>query len=561
MNNNYDQQSHLFFKEEITWLFFQMSRKNNNHVLQSRIKNLLQFLKNILDGKNLNIQNKNTSVWLPYLNYIFAYIAFTRDTFIGLGEHDLFYSLIFTVFEFYPSFSTSAIDWVVKPLKHDLHNQNLGCWRDIKYICQLVYQNSYMETQHPIIQHCVHTVNKQLHHDIETWKFSKNCYSIYHISNVAKHIPREKTRFSWLFQLLAIDWVKKHQPYIFKYTHSDTSYQKAVAKSKRTYRKIIAYLNKHLGTPEISICKKKNIETPFITYHTFFKNSYLLSNQDTCLPFYKNISLPFSDNHSFFFQGQNFSSVGIEYIIKKCVHIHHNPQIATTSEIQIINSLWKNYFVKNYTFDDYIIPLLDVSNCTNNDSFFAALGNSILLSYYSIFSHRILAIDKFPTWIQLDANSNIVEQVSQIINSIYNMSNTIPNFQKAFHLIASSFKSIKAKNQDIDRIKIVLLSQFSHSCSYQDLLNSFIYFWFSSNPNLIFWNFSNQDSTELPFNIQNNKCFAISGFSPKQIYNILYFTNNKSVSNSYSFACKVLCNNRYSDFYNFGSLLYSSLIV
>tara|TARA_B100001093_G_scaffold136049_1_gene128577 strand:+ start:15880 stop:17565 length:1686 start_codon:yes stop_codon:yes gene_type:complete len=561
MNQNYDQQSHLFLKEEIVWLFFQMSRKNNTNIITSRTKNFLLFLKNILDGKNLSIQNKDHTLWLPYLNQLFTLVAFTRDSFIGLGEHDLFYSFIFTLFEFYPSFSTSAIDWVVKPLKHDLYNQNLGCWRDIKFICQLVYQNSHMKTEHPIILHCVHIINKQLHYDIETWKFSKNCYSIYHISNVAKHIPREKTKFSWLFQLLAIDWVKTHQPYIFKFTHSDTSYQKAVAKSKRTYRKIIAYLNKHLSTPEIYICRKKHIETPFISYHTFFKNNYILSNQDKCLPFHKNISLPPSDNHSFFFQGHNFSSVGIEYIIKKCVHIHHNPQTATATEIQIINSLWKNYFIKNYTFNDYIIPLLDVSNCTNNDSFFAALGNSIILSHHSIFSHRILAIDKFPTWIYFNENSNIVEQVSQIINSIYNMSNTIPNFNKAFHLIASSFKSIKATNKDINKIKLVLLSQFLHSCSYEDLLNSFNYFWFSSTPILIFWNFSNQDSTELPFNIQNNKCFALSGFSQKQIYNILYFTNNKLVSDSYSFVCKVLSNNRYSNFYDFGSLLYSSLAV
>lgn len=561
MNQDYDQQSHLFLKEEIVWLFFQMSRKNNTDIITSRTKNFLQFLKNILDGKNTSIINKDPTVWLSYLNQLFTLIAFVRDSFLGLGEHDLFYSFIYTVFEFFPSFSLSAIDWVVQPLEYDLHNRNLGSWRDIKFLCQLVYQKSYLRAEHPIIKHCVFIVNQQLHHDIETWKFSKNSYSIYHISNVSKHIPREKTRFGWFYQLLAIDWVKKHQPFIFKYTHTDTSYQKAVTKSKRTYRKIISYLNKHLSTPEISICKKKNIETPFISYHTFFKNSYLLSNQNTCLPFHKNISLPPSNNPSFFFQGHNFSSVGIEYIIKKCVHIHHNPTSATSTEIQIINSLWKNYFIKNYTFNDFIIPLLDVSNCTNNDAFFAAMGNSILLSYYSFFPCRILAVDKFPTWITIDKNASIVEQVSQIINSIYNMSNTIPNFKKAFNLIASSFKQINTKNHYIDKIKLVLLSQFFQTCYYEDLLNSFVYFWFSATPTLIFWNFSNQDSTELPFNIQNNKCFALSGFSQKQIYNILYLTNNKSVSDSYSFVCKVLSNNRYSKFYDVGSLLYSSLAV
>ena len=53
MNENYDQQSHLFLKEEIVWLFFQISRKNNTDILTYRTNNFLQFLKNILDGKNV----------------------------------------------------------------------------------------------------------------------------------------------------------------------------------------------------------------------------------------------------------------------------------------------------------------------------------------------------------------------------------------------------------------------------------------------------------------------------------------------------------------------------
>jgi hypothetical protein len=556
MNENYDQQSHLFLKEEIVWLFFQISRKNNTDILTSRTKNFLQFLKNVLDGKNTSIIDKNPDIWLPYLNQMFTLIAFVRDSFLGLGEHDLFYSFIYTVFEFFPSFSLSAIDWVVKPLEYDLHNRTLGSWRDIKFICQLVYQKSYLRTEHPIIKHCVSIVNQQLHHDIETWKFSKNCHSIYHISNVAKHIPREKTRFGWFFQLLAIDWVNKHQPFIFKYTNSKTSFQKALTKSKKIYRKIISHLNKHLNTPEVSICKKKDIETPFVSYHTFFKNSSLLSNEQICSPFHKHISSPQNDP-PFFFQGQNVSSVGIEYIIKRCVHIHHNPSSATSTEVKIINSLWKNYFVRDNMPSDFIIPLLDVSNCTNNDAFFAAMGNAILLSYYSFFPCRILAVDKFPTWITIDKNASIVEQVSQIINSIYNMSNTIPNFKKAFNLIASSFKQINSKNHYIDKIKLVLLSQFSQTCSYEDLLNSFVYFWFSATPTLIFWNFSN-NYVELPFNIQNNKCYALSGYSQKQIYNILYSIYDYSNDNSYSFVSNVLSNKRFSCFNNSGSLLYSS---
>ena len=137
------------------------------------------------------------------------------------------------------------------------------------------------------------------------------------------------------------------------------------------------------------------------------------------------------------------------------------------------------------------------------------------------------------------------------------MSNTIPNFKKAFNLIASSFKQINSKNNYIDKIKLVLLSQFSQTCSYEDLLNSFTYFWFSTTPTLIFWNFSN-NYVELPFNIQNNKCYALSGYSQKQIYNILYSIFDYSNDNSYSFVSNVLSNKRFSCFNNFATSIYSS---
>ena len=74
MNENYDQQSHLFLKEEIVWLFFQISRKNNTDILTSRTKTFLQFLKNVLDGKNTSIIDKDPAVWLPYLNQMFTLI-------------------------------------------------------------------------------------------------------------------------------------------------------------------------------------------------------------------------------------------------------------------------------------------------------------------------------------------------------------------------------------------------------------------------------------------------------------------------------------------------------
>ena len=281
MDDNYKSFVHSFLKSELIWICFQLSRKNGTSLnyIQHRFQSTLSFLKQIITNYPTTNEENNHSDWNRYLQLFFTVIAFTRDSLHGLGEHDLTYMLIFSFYNVFPELSVQSIHYILHPLTNDLNNVNIGSWRDTKYLCKYVYEMTF-QTDHPIITYCISLMNRQLHTDLQTWKFSSNPYSKYHISNIAKHIPREKSRFGWLFDKLAIHWVTTHKPYILQTPTSLFSNKRAISKSKSIYRKIISYLNKALHTPQISFCKKKSIDIQDLTIHTYIKNQHIIHHNE-----------------------------------------------------------------------------------------------------------------------------------------------------------------------------------------------------------------------------------------------------------------------------------------
>ena len=100
-------------------------------------------------------------------------------------------------------------------------------------------------------------MNTELYKDIQTYKFSANCFSQKHISNVCKWIPREKkNKFSWLYDKLAYQYSNYHKPFIFDNITTILQHQKAMNKAKKFYRKTFSFLNKQIQTTEILLTQK-----------------------------------------------------------------------------------------------------------------------------------------------------------------------------------------------------------------------------------------------------------------------------------------------------------------
>lgn len=558
MDDNYKSFVHSFLKSELIWICFQLSRKNvtSLNYIQQRFQSTLSFLKQIITNYPTTNEENNHSDWNRYLQLFFTVIAFTRDSLHGLGEHDLTYMLIFSFYDVFPELSVQSIHYILHPLTNDLNNVNIGSWRDTKYLCKYVYEMTF-QTDHPIITYCISLMNRQLHTDLQTWKFSSNPYSKYHISNIAKHIPREKSRFGWLFDKLAIHWVTTHKPYILQTPTSLFSNKRAISKSKSIYRKIISYLNKALHTPQISFCKKKSIDIQDLTIHTYIKNQHIIHHNEL----YSTLSHDFiqniktnPDQHFFYYSGCHYSQVPIEHIIKKSIYLYKNKSV-NASEESLLNNLWNLYFVKKYNVTPSLIPIIDVSNTINSDSFYAALGNAILLSSISSFENRLIAVDKFPTWIQFQPDQTIVQKVHHFMSSIYNMSNTFSNFTNVFSLLSTTIQQTTSQLQNNDQfaplhqpIKFVLISQFQKN-NLEDTYLSFTQSFPSSSvtvpTHLIMWNFSHDHIIELNNFFELNNVTFISGFSPNAIYSLI---NHQEKDSHYDYLLHVLSNNRYKLF-------------
>jgi len=564
MDIDYENLMHSYFKDEIAWLFFQLTRKNSSSIksILTRTNDNLSLLKNIIHNKNSNINIVNVKQWTIYLELYYRMIGYSRDTYMGLGEQTITYMLIFSFYKYFPKLATYSIHKLVKPC--DLHNnRTYGSWRDIKHLCQFVFDFSPLKDKHPLIDYCIYITNEQLAHDIYTWKFSVNCNSQLHISNVAKHIPREHKKFSWIFDKLAVHWIRKTKSYIIDTAINDLSYIKALSKAKMLYRKQISVLNKALDTVQIKLCNK---QLDSIDFNSFSKNTAIRS-----LPHFSNIDNDFtnkfqiyidnwvSNNDSFqhaFSNGYSYASIPIYYVIKNAIRLSSATKPNNT-EIYFINKLWSKNFLQKFKDVNYFIPLLDVSDTMNDSSFFAAIGFAILLSYNSKFENRIIAVDKYPTWISIDHDDGLVQQVSHIMDSIYNMRNTVPDFNKAFHLVSHTLKQINSYNDFINNIKLVVLSDFESNIHENIIQNIFSSNGFSNFPTFIFWNFSYNLSDSLPCTSNSQKSFLFSGYSISNLVNINKFTSRKY--NTYTSIFNILMNKRYDSFSNYMNTLLSTL--
>ena len=119
-------------------------------------------------------------------------------------------------------------------------------WKDIKYFCQFCLQKTGLYT-HPLILFSVSILEQQLKMDWQLYT-NKNTNKL-SLSYAAKWAPREKTKYNWIFTILATSYYG----YINTFTPTNST-TKALNKSKMNMRKILSTLNKQLNTLEIIMC-------------------------------------------------------------------------------------------------------------------------------------------------------------------------------------------------------------------------------------------------------------------------------------------------------------------
>lgn len=169
-----------------------------------------------------------------YLMLMVGLIKYMRHQ-KGFDKRLLSYCLLDILSEYYPNIANELFLIFVK---------SIGCWKDLKYFYSFAYEIGKEYTS-SVIEYSIQLANEELKNNS--------------MSNVAKWIPREKTKYKKLHERLVINYFED-QDY-FKYAGSvlknSEQKKKAMNKAKMEYRKILSKLNKQLDTVQIKQCSKQ----------------------------------------------------------------------------------------------------------------------------------------------------------------------------------------------------------------------------------------------------------------------------------------------------------------
>jgi len=549
---------HLYFKEQLSYFYFNLTRKQDVAVIDE----LYVQLKNVLKLLKTKIQ-ESCSEWIDYLSLFYRMIAQTRDIYHGKGEHELSYMMILALYESYPNLSIYAIHRFV----HPIDNICYGSWRDIKYFCQYVKDHSEKGEDHALIEVCIHLLNKQIHKDLESWKFSIHSFSREHLSLAAKWAPRENKKFDWLFRLLSIDWGKTHHPNILRTAIDYESILKAQMKCKRKYRKVVSLLNKALDTTEIKQCSQKweEIDPAHVSYNTISRQKSLIYANDVLYKsniinrikcaynFKKHFESKYDTKQEVVDTSKWSSFFPLSYYVKEAIRlldIHRNTQQNVEYEMSILNKQWESLAKSICISKKAFIPLIDVSfsmQKKGSDSFYVGTALAILIASKSAMGKRIIALDHEPIWINFDADTTFISIIENIQTTILSQSNTLVNFDRGLDMILKSLLAMNNTTYFMQSLNIVLLSDFYKNdkiFKFGDIKKLFL----NQNivpPTFIYWNLS-MDTCIPSMDIEKN-IILLSGVSSGLVSKLFYVISKKSVDDhSYEHISKILKHPNYN---------------
>ena len=450
-------------QEKILQFSFQVTRTMDNGLtLQVALSDMLRRLK--YSFKNGTLPERELAK--GYLSVLYRIIGQTRDIIDGKGEYALSYMMIFTWYEFFPVLSKFALKCLVDLGDKSLHQY--GSWKDLKYFCEYG-KNFGADIDHPLVEYSIELLNTQLRKD--------SVAPVSELTLVAKWIPREKSRFNWLYEALASNYYSEFM------NTAITSYQKedAIRKCKTYYRKLLSELNKKIDTTQVKQCAKTWSEIDFnkVTSITVAKQkkAFLNVKKDGSVRYQEDLDrVECAENFKARIKqavaGEaemkgkrvgmaDFTKQAIELISKKnnlqnsyysttITEEHENLQL----EIDLLNSQWRDNTAQTGALDKFI-PMVDVSGSMEGDPMHVAIALGLRIAEKSLLGKRVMTFSAKPTWVNLEGYENFVEQVALVKRAEWGM-NT--NLYAAFDTILDSIIKNKLKPEEVQDMVLVILS-------------------------------------------------------------------------------------------------------
>jgi hypothetical protein len=571
--------SHLehYYEEKIVQLFYLLSRRDND----DEIDEIGSVLEETLSSMKRNISfNKDTNtIFYKYLILLYKMIAQTRDIVYGKGERKLTYMMIYIWYKFYPTLAIyavhSLVDIRILPdncngmdvdgLVNGSQRHAFGCWKDIKYLCYFLRSRSH---NHPLIDVAISIMNKQLYRDWTIVRIGDSSRDFRNIlSFVAKWVPRENTKFEWIFEKSAIQWAEMVSPFYFKnklltYTQNDA----LLKKCKTNYRIVCSSLNRLLDTTEIKQCSgewnhivpsnipkltiarqknallnvNRNMETRSKT--SYVKDRRICSNN--IKEYYKDLIHPENTRFNSNFELGNF--VKQYSALRAGLHDDLDVMQNRLYQIDILNKHWESFICKFNTLENFI-PFVDIHSfmSSNKNTLNCAIElASIIACKTTIDDGHIMFSNHIPILEKFDRKKSFYNNISGISNSMNNDTNYLnDNILIAIDLFVYSLRLSNTSNEDISKMVLVIITNKEYG-DYESFLMKFDKDYM---PHIIFWNMSGSFSHEIPMVKNIEKTTFVSGYN-SLLLNHFRFMGFGGVINFGSFdtVCNFL-NNRHYD--------------
>ena len=505
-------------QEKITEFYFQLVRTKDAKDL------------NVKFCEILNTLSKDTIKYEKEIILLYKITANTRDVKEGKGEMDLCWMQLLNWWKIKPELAYYLVDKIL--YMKGFHQY--GSWKDIKYLCDYIYQET-SDSQHAFIEYLIKLTNFYL----RKLQYEKDNNSL---KLLAKWIPREKSKkFGWIFNRLAFDYNKKYLESSEKAKDPSKAAKKARQKCKMEYRKLIAKLNRDINTVQINMCNGtwRAIKMKNITSKTMSKNreaflnlkkekyKYVERSQEEdrkiCATNLKNhLELKKSGKADVKINGQRCDLY--ELVRDACVLQRDGNQTLK----DVINAQWDDNRKNNFELGK-IIPLVDVSGsmeCDEAVPLYNAIGLGIRISEvtHPAFKNRIMTFSANPTWLILNDDMSFCEKVYKVRGAEWGMNTDL---YKSFRAILDVIKRNEIPPDDVKDITLAIFSdmqidqaigQKEFSVVYDNIKQMFEVAGLESKykvpyetPHILFWNL--RKTNGFPSNTTQKNTTMLSGYN------------------------------------------------
>jgi len=500
------------YEELINQISFQIVRTNTPNTVIKKYEDILKELKARLDASR---DESEMTQCREYIMILIKMCAQTRDIVSGKGECVLSYMMLHSIIKVYPKIGQALFEKFVLLEIDGVPVHPYGSWKDVKYICDIFRGNISVDF-------IIRIVNDQLTKDIEAFKRGDS------ISLLAKWIPREGSKFGWLFLSLAADYLSNI--IISAKDKSRETKERAAKLCNMHYRKIVSSLNKYLDTTQIKQCGENwsEIIPEKVTSVTLHRNknaflntkkgrqrSYQDDREECAINFRKFLDKALDGKTEV--KGKR---VGLADFTKDALSLL-GPLSPQKSEVDMLNLQWKSNGTQNAALGNFV-ALVDVSGSMDGDPLNAAIALGIRVAENSKLGKRVLTFSSFPKWVNLEGKPNFVDMVRELKGAEWG---TTTNFARAMEMILAVIVQQKMTVEEVKEINLVIFSDMmideadkNYDSMYDMISKKYadagvnVHGTPYTPPHIIFWNL--RSTSGFPNLTKQKNTSMLSGFSP-----------------------------------------------